>query len=60
MVIKLADFEAALQKVAGVAVVQRLFGVERVPLCNDHFRIMIKNLVILKKDAFSRNNSFPV
>ena len=60
MVIKLADLEAAVYKIAGVAVMQRLLRVNRVPLCNNHFRIPVKYHVLIKKQTFFWYHSFSV
>ena len=60
VVIKLADLEAAVYKIAGVAVVQRLLRVNRVPLCNNHFRIPVKYHVLIKKQTFFWYHSFSV
>ena len=55
-----ADLEAFLQKIAGHAMVQIFFGMERFPGGDDPFFIAGKDKVVFQGNTFIRNDPFTI
>ena len=60
MVIKFTYLKTTLKKITGITVVQSFLGVYRIPFRNDDLRILVKDFIIFKQDAFFRNDPLPI
>ena len=58
MIVEFTHFEAAFQKVTGVAVAECFFGFQCIPFRYNHFRIPVENDVIFQFDTFCRDDTF--
>ena len=60
MVVEFAHLEAALEKVAGEAVMERLLGAQRLPPRDDDFPVAVQDDIALQKDTLVGNDAAPV
>ena len=60
VVIELADLEAPLREITGVAVGKRLLGAQSAPPGDDYIAVSVKKEVVFQEDTFRRNDAFSV